>query len=164
MKSQYKNSDNKAEILKEIIEIIRHRKHIDGSIELIGSILYGPTKASSTLTSVRAPGLPLVDDWQCLKSTVTCCFSLCYLVIFSCIIDFRFGCRFGHLKRIVGHWLNMAWNTCEHLQIFATAEFLRHRWRKLVLLPVGVMSWVNGTPWTKIIVLESNQYIIDVTT
>lgn len=66
----YKNSDNKAEILKEIIEIIRHRKHIDGSIELIGSILYGPTKASSTLTSVRAPGLPLVDDWQCLKSTV----------------------------------------------------------------------------------------------
>ncbi|KAG2681458.1 hypothetical protein I3760_11G145900 [Carya illinoinensis] len=39
-------------------------------MELIGSFLYGPHKGSSILNSVREPGMPLVDDWRCLKSTV----------------------------------------------------------------------------------------------
>lgn len=49
---------------------MKHRNHIDGSVELIGVLLYGPAKGSSVLESVRAPGLPLVDDWACLKSMV----------------------------------------------------------------------------------------------
>lgn len=71
---QYKNSENgskrKEEILKQIKETTRHRAHLDGSMELIGSFLYGPHKGSSILNSVREPGMPLVDDWRCLKSTV----------------------------------------------------------------------------------------------
>jgi len=39
-------------------------------VELIGVLLYGPGKASSVLQSVRTPGLPLVDDWTCLKPMV----------------------------------------------------------------------------------------------
>lgn len=49
---------------------MKHRNHLDGSMELIGNFLYGPGKGSSVLQSVRAPGLPLVDDWACLKSMV----------------------------------------------------------------------------------------------
>lgn len=71
---QYKKSENglkqKEEILKQITETTRHRAHLDVSIELIGSFLYGPHKGSSILNSVREPGMPLVDDWRCLKSTV----------------------------------------------------------------------------------------------
>ncbi|GAV75609.1 Peptidase_C13 domain-containing protein, partial [Cephalotus follicularis] len=62
------NSAKKAEILKQITETMRHRFHLDDSIELIGVLLYGPEKGSAILSSVRAPGLPLVDNWQCLKS------------------------------------------------------------------------------------------------
>ncbi|RDX72677.1 hypothetical protein CR513_47798 [Mucuna pruriens] len=60
----------KTDILKQIAETVKHRKHLDGSVELIGVLLYGPGKGSSVLQSVRAPGLPLVDDWACLKSMV----------------------------------------------------------------------------------------------
>ncbi|KAK6262941.1 hypothetical protein QUC31_008757 [Theobroma cacao] len=69
----YKNSEagsKKTEILRQITETIRHRIHLDGSIDLIGTLLYGPAKGSGVLNSVREPGLPLVDDWQCLKSMV----------------------------------------------------------------------------------------------
>ncbi|XP_022737582.1 vacuolar-processing enzyme [Durio zibethinus] len=69
----YKNSEDgskKKETLKQITEIMRHRIHLDGSIDLIGTLLYGPAKGSAILKSVREPGLPLVDDWQCLKSMV----------------------------------------------------------------------------------------------
>nr|P49045.1 RecName: Full=Vacuolar-processing enzyme; Short=VPE; Flags: Precursor [Glycine max]BAA06030.1 cysteine proteinase [Glycine max] len=63
-------SENKTDILKQIAETVKHRKHIDGSVELIGVLLYGPGKGSSVLQSVRAPGSSLVDDWTCLKSMV----------------------------------------------------------------------------------------------
>jgi len=71
---QYQRSNHlpekKTDILKQIEEIVKHRKHLDGSVELIGVLLYGPEKASSVLRSVRTTGLPLVDDWTCLKSMV----------------------------------------------------------------------------------------------
>ncbi|KAJ4846549.1 hypothetical protein Tsubulata_013552 [Turnera subulata] len=63
-------SEKKTEILKQITDTMKHRNHLDGSMELIGTILFGPRKGSSTLQSVREPGLPLVDDWKCLKSMV----------------------------------------------------------------------------------------------
>ncbi|XVE57720.1 hypothetical protein DITRI_Ditri04bG0112000 [Diplodiscus trichospermus] len=69
----YKSSEDgskKTEILKQITETMRQRNQLDGSIELIGTILYGPAKGSVILHSVREPGLPLVDSWQCLKSMV----------------------------------------------------------------------------------------------
>ncbi|CAE5962391.1 unnamed protein product [Arabidopsis arenosa] len=61
-------SRKKDDTLKELTETTRHRKHLDASVELIGTILFGPTM--NVLNSVREPGLPLVDDWECLKSMV----------------------------------------------------------------------------------------------
>ncbi|KAF7828383.1 Vacuolar-processing enzyme [Senna tora] len=70
----YKRSENggekKREILKQITETVKHRNHIDGSVDLIGTILFGPAKGSSVLKSVRESGMALVDDWECLKSKV----------------------------------------------------------------------------------------------
>ncbi|WJX94609.1 legumain [Trifolium repens] len=63
-------TEKKKEIFEKIAETVKHRKHLDGSVELIGVLLFGPTKGPSILQSVREPGLPLVDDWQCLKSKV----------------------------------------------------------------------------------------------
>ncbi|KAF2313122.1 hypothetical protein GH714_009382 [Hevea brasiliensis] len=63
-------SEKKTQILQQVTETIKHRKHLDSSIELIGTLLFGPQKSSSILHSVRGPGLPLVDDWNCLKSMV----------------------------------------------------------------------------------------------
>ncbi|PON53815.1 Peptidase C13, legumain [Parasponia andersonii] len=63
-------SEKKTEILNQIKETTKHRTHLDESMKLIGSLLYGPQKSSTILISVRSPGLPLVDDWGCLKSMV----------------------------------------------------------------------------------------------
>lgn len=62
--------EKKKEIKEQIAETVKHRNHLDGSVELIGVLLYGPGKGSSVLHSVRDSGLPLVDDWTCLKSMV----------------------------------------------------------------------------------------------
>ncbi|XP_049361770.1 legumain [Solanum verrucosum] len=64
------NSLEKAKLRKEITETLQHRQHLDGSIDAVGVFLFGPIKGGSVLSSVRKPGLPLVDDWECLKSTV----------------------------------------------------------------------------------------------
>ncbi|KAI6702246.1 hypothetical protein NL676_011382 [Syzygium grande] len=64
------NSEKRKEILGQISSTMRHRIHLDGSIEMIGALLFGPERGSSVLTAVREPGLPLVDDWKCLKSMV----------------------------------------------------------------------------------------------
>lgn len=58
-------------MLKQIRETVKHRKHVDYSVELIGEFLYGAEKGSSVLGSVREAGLPVVDDWTCLKSMVS---------------------------------------------------------------------------------------------
>lgn len=63
-------SEKKKEILKQITEMTRHRAHLDGSMELIGTFLYGPQKGSFVLNTLREPGMTLVDDWGCLKSMV----------------------------------------------------------------------------------------------
>ncbi|XP_065857984.1 vacuolar-processing enzyme [Euphorbia lathyris] len=62
--------EKKTEILNQIKDTIKHRNHLDSSIELIGTILFGPKQGSKVLLSVRESGLPLVDDWKCLKSMV----------------------------------------------------------------------------------------------
>ncbi|GAB2212310.1 hypothetical protein Droror1_Dr00025663 [Drosera rotundifolia] len=65
-----KGGEEKHEILKEIRGTMEHRTHLDMSIELVGSLIFGPHNAASLLMSVRCRGLPLVDDWECLKSMV----------------------------------------------------------------------------------------------
>ncbi|XP_075505765.1 legumain-like [Primulina tabacum] len=60
----------KAEHLKQITDTILHRKRLDGSIDIIGLVLFGPENGPSVLNSTRGRGLPLVDDWECLKSMV----------------------------------------------------------------------------------------------
>jgi len=74
---------------------VKHRNHLDGSVELIGVLLFGPTKGSSVLQAVRAPGLPLVDDWECLKSRVN-------KRLISLIIITTFVAQHFHLKGMSG--------------------------------------------------------------
>lgn len=47
-----------------------HRMHIDSSVKLIGKLLFGIEKGPELLYAVRPAGLPLVDDWDCLKQLV----------------------------------------------------------------------------------------------
>ncbi|KAG6579430.1 legumain [Cucurbita moschata] len=63
-------TNERAEVLEEIRETVAHRAHLDGSIRMIGFLLFGPENVSNVLDHVRPSGLPLVDDWTCLKSMV----------------------------------------------------------------------------------------------
>ncbi|GER46288.1 vacuolar-processing enzyme [Striga asiatica] len=71
---QYKklehSGEDKEELLKQITDVILHREHLDGSMVIIGLVLFGPERGPSVLKSTRGPGLPITDDWDCLKSTV----------------------------------------------------------------------------------------------
>ncbi|KNA12703.1 hypothetical protein SOVF_123500 [Spinacia oleracea] len=62
--------EEKHKILKEITETIKHRSHLDSSIDLIGKILFGPINGPSVLRAKPTPGMPIVNDWDCLKSMV----------------------------------------------------------------------------------------------
>jgi len=62
--------EKKRKILEEITQTMKHRVHLDGSIELIGKLLFGPNNGPHILSSKRKPRIPLVDDWDCLKSMV----------------------------------------------------------------------------------------------
>lgn len=109
---QYKRSEHgsekKKEILKQIRETMKHRNHIDGSIDFIGEFLYGPGKGSSVLNSVRALGLPLVDDWECLKSMVITTYPLLQLLLLHLVWNLftmvkTWVPRCEYLKHIAGH-------------------------------------------------------------
>ncbi|KAL0283202.1 UNVERIFIED_CONTAM: Vacuolar-processing enzyme [Sesamum angustifolium] len=71
---RYKRLDDgakeKSELFKLITDTMLHRKHVDDSIDIIGVLLFGPENGPSMLKSVRDRGLPLADDWDCLKSMV----------------------------------------------------------------------------------------------
>ncbi|XP_021738107.1 vacuolar-processing enzyme-like [Chenopodium quinoa] len=62
--------EEKHKILKEITETMKHRSHLDSSIELIGKLLFGLNNGPSVLRAKPSRGMPLVDDWDCLKSMV----------------------------------------------------------------------------------------------
>lgn len=47
-----------------------HRMHLDDSVKLVGKLLFGIEKAPEVLNAIRPTGLPLVDDWDCLKNLV----------------------------------------------------------------------------------------------
>ncbi|KAI0520588.1 hypothetical protein KFK09_008064 [Dendrobium nobile] len=64
------NSNNKTEILEEITATMKHRLHLDSSVDFIGKLIFGSIKGPSILRNIRSSGQPLVDDWDCLKSMV----------------------------------------------------------------------------------------------
>lgn len=45
--------------------------YIDKSVDLVGRLLFGVEAGPTTLSAVRPDGLPLTDDWACLKSMVS---------------------------------------------------------------------------------------------
>nr|QFR54167.1 asparaginyl endopeptidase 1 [Momordica cochinchinensis] len=63
-------TSERAQILQEIRETVARRAHLDGSIGVIGFLLFGPKESSNALEDARPSGSPLVDDWECLKSMV----------------------------------------------------------------------------------------------
>ena len=54
----------------QIVEALSHRMHVDGSVKLIGDVLFGIMKSDEILNTVRPTGQPLIDDWDCLKGMV----------------------------------------------------------------------------------------------
>ncbi|XP_076958526.1 vacuolar-processing enzyme-like [Bidens hawaiensis] len=67
---KYKRSpaSKKAESLMKITETLRHMSHLDSSVNMIGVLLFRQQKGHSILRSTTGQGLPVVDDWDCLKS------------------------------------------------------------------------------------------------
>lgn len=72
LRNRYKRmkdgSAEKAKLLEQITSMENYRKHLDGSVDTIGASLFGQERSPSVLNHVRPPGLPVVDDWECLKS------------------------------------------------------------------------------------------------
>lgn len=64
-------SAKKTEARAEMMNVLSRRSHIDESVEMVGDLLFGPTNAFELLHRVRPSGLPLVDDWECLKAMVS---------------------------------------------------------------------------------------------
>lgn len=56
---------------KNLVEVMSHRLHVDQSVELVGNLLFGANEGSNILGAVRPSGVPVVDDWVCLKSMVS---------------------------------------------------------------------------------------------
>ncbi|GAB4854417.1 hypothetical protein Ancab_023003 [Ancistrocladus abbreviatus] len=63
-------SKEKNEARNKLDEEMSHRKHVDNSIRAIRDILFGSQNGAVVLNTVRPAGKPLVDDWDCLKTTV----------------------------------------------------------------------------------------------
>lgn len=63
-------SQRKIEAQRELVEVMSYRMHIDNSVKLIGKLLFGIEKGPEVLNSVRPAGLPLVGNWDCLKTVV----------------------------------------------------------------------------------------------
>lgn len=72
-------SQEKTDMLKQITDIKNHRSHLDSSVDAIGLQLFGSRNSRVILTSLRAQGKPIVDDWGCLKSVVNSC-HFCYKI------------------------------------------------------------------------------------
>lgn len=82
---------------------MRHRTHLDASMELIGTFLFGPKEGSSIINSVRETYLPLVDDWGCLKSMVKHIIYLksdhiIYLYLLNYTMSYVMACTESKLK------------------------------------------------------------------
>ncbi|THG14681.1 hypothetical protein TEA_004751 [Camellia sinensis var. sinensis] len=60
-------SEKKTDILKQLSDEMWRRINLDGRVQFIGVILFGPVKGPKILKSFRSP---VVNDWQCYKSMI----------------------------------------------------------------------------------------------
>ena len=82
-------SIRKVEAQKQFVEAMSHRMHVDHSMKLIGKLLFGIERGPEVLNTVRPVGLPLVDDWKCLKKMVIfLILSLSFIVLF-CLATYK---------------------------------------------------------------------------
>ncbi|XP_058739479.1 vacuolar-processing enzyme-like [Vicia villosa] len=61
---------NKLKAQKELEDEIAHRKHVDNTFQHISNLLFGKENGSTMMVHVRAPGQPLVDNWDCFKTLI----------------------------------------------------------------------------------------------
>ncbi|GMQ05027.1 hypothetical protein CsSME_00050227 [Camellia sinensis var. sinensis] len=60
-------SEKKTDTLKQLSDEMWRRINLDGRVQFIGVILFGPVKGPKILKSFRSP---VVNDWQCYKSMI----------------------------------------------------------------------------------------------
>ncbi|CAN6486403.1 unnamed protein product [Victoria cruziana] len=60
----------KEAVQKQIAAMMAHRVRVDRSVDVIGHLLFGKDVAPKLVNVIRSPEQPIVDDWDCLKSTV----------------------------------------------------------------------------------------------
>ncbi|KAK9742038.1 hypothetical protein RND81_03G144600 [Saponaria officinalis] len=70
-------SAKKAKAQKELDDALSQRKQVDYHFESIGKALFGAENGHETIKTVRSPGQPIVDDWDCFKSMVKTYKSYC---------------------------------------------------------------------------------------
>ncbi|KAM0931617.1 hypothetical protein ACQ4PT_000223 [Festuca glaucescens] len=61
-------SSEKSAAQRQLVEELACRSPVDSGVEMIGDRLFGPEEGPKVLNAVRPAGMPLVDDWDCLKS------------------------------------------------------------------------------------------------
>lgn len=64
-----KGSWREANAAEELAKTIKHRRHLDDSVKLIGEIMFAGENGDK-LNEVRPAGSVLVDDWACLRTMV----------------------------------------------------------------------------------------------
>lgn len=112
----------KTELLQHITETMLHRERMDFNINMIGAILFGPENGPSLLKTVREQGLPLTDDWDCLKSMVNLFMTVhgCYPHTNSCLTKKFFWVPGPYIRGTL--WLtDSIWHEtyasiCKHMQ------------------------------------------------
>ncbi|XP_015873401.3 vacuolar-processing enzyme-like [Ziziphus jujuba] len=63
-------SEEKREAQKQLLKRLSHRKHIDFTINKIAELLFGYWNSKNLLNTVRGPGQPTIEDWDCFKMIV----------------------------------------------------------------------------------------------
>ena len=65
------DSEEKMKAQRDLDDEISHREHVDNVILLIANLLFGGENSSTMMLHYRPPGQPLVDDWDCFKTSVS---------------------------------------------------------------------------------------------
>lgn len=117
-------SKEKTQILKEMTEKMVHRAHLDSSIDFIGKLIFGAESGPSIIATSRAPGHPLVDDWNCLKSMVRVFESHCGSLT-------QYGMK--HMRAFANICnMGIPLNTMEEAGISACGSYNSAKWSPLI--------------------------------
>lgn len=134
-----------------------HRTHIDNSIKLIGKLLFGIEKSPRVLSNVRSSGVPLVDDWNCLKSMVRVSHTFCSSTIYHELGNDELPTlhRFENLRLTADLYPNTGWNTCDPSPIFVTRAWASSKWRRHPLKPAPSSLLIHGVLSIRASVLDN---------